>query len=104
MKPTVFLVSLSVAVTGVSVANAACPLREKLRDARKPVSRLVGVAPRDRDFLRSFGVTLEKHGLGGTYAPRGSLFSALEASNCDPRLSRWIKRKARHPRRPNNSN
>ena len=103
MKPTVFLVSLSVAITGASVASAECPLRQKLRDARKPVSSLVGVAARDRDFLRSYGITLEVRGLGGTYAPRGALFAALEASNCDPKLSKWIKRKARHPRRPNNS-
>ncbi|MEO9822188.1 MAG: hypothetical protein ABJ370_15525 [Paracoccaceae bacterium] len=101
MKTTVFLVSLSIAITGASVATADCPLRQKLRDDRRSLSPLVGVAARHRDFLHSYGVTLEVHGFGGTYAPRAALFAALETSGCDQKLSRWIKNKARHPRRVN---
>lgn len=95
----VFGMSLAAVFAANPVAAATCNLRQQLRDDRRPLEALVPVAKRDRAFLQGFGLTLQTQHFGGARVDRGALFAALERSNCDPALRRWIKRKARAPRR-----
>lgn len=96
---SVYGMSLAVVFAANPVAAENCSLRQQLNKDRRPLEALVPVAKRDRAFLQGYGLTLQTQHFGGARVDRGALFAALERSNCDPALRRWIKRKARAPRR-----
>jgi len=96
---TIFGMSFAAVLAASAVAAETCSLRKELRDDRRPLERSVPVAKRDQAFLRGYGLTLQTQQFGGARVDRNALFAALERANCDRALRRWIKRKARAPRR-----